>query len=203
MTAPATLAAPWMHSASGRRVPLVNTPVEAISIRDIAAHLSKICRFAGATQVFYSVAQHSVLVSNLMAEYGPHAQMYGLLHDAHEAYIGDIPQPVKDLLNRSLGLGGEWLPLYDLTGDLDRAIHTRAGLVWPPQPATCKAIRHADLRALATEKRDLMAEGPSWGADLPAPWRASIKPQNWLKAEEKFLELYDDLAAMTGAQVAA
>lgn len=195
---------PFMVTSSGRAVPLVRTPAVAISVRDIAAHLSKICRFAGATRVFYSVAQHSVLVSTLMAEHGPAGRLYGLLHDAHEAYVGDIPQPVKHLLNHALGLGGEWLPLSDLVSDLDAAIHAAAGLAWPPSPAMRKAIDHADMRAVATERRDLIADCPMWtNADLPPPWRAAIRPQAWLKAEEKFLDTYDELAALTGGSLAA
>lgn len=192
---------PWMHTASGRSVRLLRPDADSISIRDIAAHLSKICRFAGATQSFYSVAQHSILVSNLMANYGPEAQLYGLLHDASEAYTGDIPQPVKALLNAAVGLGSEWLPLRDLFTGLDEAILTRVGLPFPVPQNLRHALHHADMRAMATERRDLLSEavagGPKW-QDMPAPWRASIKAWPWPKAEEKFLELFDDLAAMCG-----
>lgn len=192
---------PWMQTASGRAVTLSRPAPDAISIRDIAAHLSKICRFAGATSTFYSVAQHSVLVAQLLAAHGPAAQMYGLLHDAHEAYIGDIPQPVKNLLNLALGMGAEWTPLYDLWTGLDATIHERAGLAWPIGANTRAAIRHADLRALATERRDLLADArpgtPEWD-DLPEPARAAIKPWPWAKAEEKFLETYDELAILNG-----
>lgn len=188
--------APWMQTASGRTVALTAVSPAAISIRDIAAHLSKICRFAGACNQFYSVAQHSILVSNLVFELGPDAALYGLLHDGHEAYIGDITQPAKLAIGQMLGPNAH-SPIDEIAQRLDRAIYEMAGLSWPVPGRIKQAIHHADRRALATEKRDLMADGPDWG-DLPTPWRAAIKPWPWVKAEEKFLELYDDLAAMAG-----
>lgn len=186
--------APWLQTASGRAVALGAVSPAAISIRDIAAHLSKICRFAGACSHFYSVAQHSILVSSLVFDHGPDAALYGLLHDAHEAYIGDITQPTKQMIRQMLG-EATFSPIDEITQRLDRAIYEQIGLSWPVPARIKEAVRHADMRALATEKRDLMTDGPEWG-ELPAPWRAAIKPWPWVKAEEKFLELFDDLAAM-------
>lgn len=62
-----------------------------ISIKEIASNLSNICRFNGATGSFYSVAEHSVLVSNLCSQF----QKEALLHDASEAFTGDIVRPVR------------------------------------------------------------------------------------------------------------
>lgn len=75
---------------------------------DIAAGLSKVNRFGGQTTVPYNVAQHSLLVRDLMAEQigpeldelGTEARLVGLLHDAHEAFISDIPTPAKHLIDR-------------------------------------------------------------------------------------------------------
>ena len=84
-----------------------------------------------------------------------------------------------------------------MTASMDAAIHKRIGLVWPVPPTIAKALRVADLRALATEKRDLMEDGPEW-RPLPAPWRAAIKPWPWIKAEERFLAKFDELAIRCG-----
>jgi len=64
---------------------------------DISHSLSLITRFCGHTRFFYSVAQHSIMVSEMMKQDGlsPEEQAAGLLHDAHEAYVGDVPTPMK------------------------------------------------------------------------------------------------------------
>lgn len=80
---------------TGKIIDLRNPSPVDINIPDIAASLSKICRFGGHSREFYSVAQHSVLVS-LMAPIelrGP-----ALLHDATEAYLGDVIKPLKEIL---------------------------------------------------------------------------------------------------------
>ncbi len=83
--------------------------VEHIDIEDIAHALSMQCRFNGITPHFYSVAEHSVLVSQFC---DPGYQKAGLLHDAHEAYIGDITRPVKDII------GKDFLLLIDVIDNL-------------------------------------------------------------------------------------
>ncbi len=188
--------APWVHTASGRAVGLMRTSPADISIRDIAAHISKICRFSGACNSFYSVAQHSILVSNLVHEYGPQAAMYGLMHDAHEAYVGDITTPARRAIGNMID-ASSISPIDDITQRLDRAIFEAIGLSWPMPGTIRDAVAAADLRALATERRDLMADGPEWGP-MPRPWRSAIKPLPWHKAEEKFLGMFDDLAVMAG-----
>ena len=72
-----------------------------ISIKDIAHNLSMQCRYNGACPNFYSVAEHSVIVSEMLDSLPQDAIRLGLLHDAHEAYIGDIVRPVKNILGCS------------------------------------------------------------------------------------------------------
>lgn len=74
--------------------------VDQVCLHDIAHALSRICRFGGHTYVHYSVAQHSVVVADLVRDHGYSTlmQKHGLLHDAHEAMTGDIVSPLKDLL---------------------------------------------------------------------------------------------------------
>jgi uncharacterized protein len=80
---------------SGICFDLEQPTADMVSLDDIAHHLSQVCRWAGATSDFYSVAQHSVLVSYITPL---PLQQWGLLHDAAEAYIGDITRPLKTLL---------------------------------------------------------------------------------------------------------
>lgn len=85
---------------SGIEFAPTNIQVDNINIKDIAHSLSRICRFNGHIEGFYSVAQHSIKVSERLKDlgYDERVQLCGLLHDAAEAYLGDIPTPVKKYL---------------------------------------------------------------------------------------------------------
>ncbi|MFG1319866.1 hypothetical protein [Xanthobacter autotrophicus] len=174
-----------MTTASGRTWRLLDPSPADVDFRDIAAHLAKACRFAGACHVPYSVAQHSVVVADQLP---PTLRLYGLLHDAHEAYIGDIPAPMKAAL--AVHNGRE--VLRSIVEMHDAAIHAAAGLPWPPPRAVAQAVHQADLRAFATEWRDLM---PSGQTPAPVPFRplgTRIRPQPWAKAEEAFFAALQD-----------
>lgn len=180
---------------SGRVFVIGGPKQQLISIRDIAGQLAKICRFSGATQQFYSVAQHSVLVADILCS-NPKVALYGLLHDAHQIIIGDITSTKKALLQ--FGAGDA---LLNLQNHCDEIIYNSFGLPYPAQADVHTCIKRADLIALATERRDLMAESSiDWGA-LPDAHSKVIKPWAWPKAEEMFLKKYDDLSAMSGASI--
>jgi hypothetical protein len=148
----------WIMTASGRRFWPIEPRIEDVSIKDIAHHLSHLCRFTGAVRTFYSVAQHSVLVSQLLAppidpatvsagEARRHRQagLFGLLHDASEAYLTDVPRPLK----RSAAFG----PYRDVEAQLQRVIYASFGLHVDDEPPDLKLV---DRRMLRTEQRDLM-----------------------------------------------
>jgi len=82
-------------TTSGKKINLKAPTSEMIDIKDIAGALSKICRFGGHSSAFYSVAQHSVLVATLAPD---HLKKAALLHDAAEAYLGDVIKPLKVIL---------------------------------------------------------------------------------------------------------
>lgn len=145
----------WILTNSGRHVSLLDPQPEQIEIGDIATSLSRECRFAGQTRLFYSVAQHSVMVSRECVGF----EIEGLLHDAAEAYLRDIPQPLKELLPR----------YREIEANLTCAIRARYSL---PMVNHKLAVMKHDLRVLATERRDLMPKDP----DYPWPCLASVKP---------------------------
>ena len=91
----------WILTWTGQEVNPFNMTVDQIDIRDIARALSMQCRYNGHISDFYSVAEHSILISYALErdEYSLNTQKHGLLHDASEAYIGDIPTPIKAQLS--------------------------------------------------------------------------------------------------------
>src|SRR5262249_22362136 len=148
------------QTASGRPFDLAAQNERQADIYDIAAALAKQCRFAGHTVQFYSVAQHSVIVSQALKKHGAMAELLGLLHDAHEAYTGDIISPVANVI-------ASVIP-YDAIADLKRVvqgtIHRALRLPESPPQNILDLIAEADKAALATELRDVMAEPQrGWG----------------------------------------
>ncbi len=88
------------NSASGRLVSLIDPKPEQICLTDIAKGLSHICRFGGQIDNFYSVAKHTILVWYLAPA---HLKKAALLHDASEAYLGDVIKPLKVLIEDIYG----------------------------------------------------------------------------------------------------
>lgn len=180
--------------ASGAMVDLGAATPEQVDFDDIATALSLICRFNGALRglhLFYSVAQHSALVADLLP---PDLAVYGLLHDAHEAYFGDDITPKKRLLERFAPVEACALDLFK--EQWDYAIWAAAG-VDPPTPGIHILVKNADLVAASTERRDLMSapETPEikahW-ANLPEPDAEEINPLSPAKAYYDFLNRLRD-----------
>lgn len=147
------------------------------TITDIARALSRICRFGGHTSEFYSVAQHCVLAATLAP---PRLKMQALMHDAAEAFVGDMPTPLKALL-----------PEYKkLEQRVERGLRQKFDL----PPVLDERIKEIDLIMLATERRDFMPapdNGPEWeilrGVE---PDGKTIEPWNSEQAMAVFLTDY-------------
>lgn len=183
---PATKGMPWLQTASGRAYPLLQPAPEDIHWPDVADALAKIARFNGHTVgAPYSVAQHCIIVAGQLP---PAWRPYGLLHDAHEAYVGDVCRPVKQALHRL----GASTAVDALATAADAAILNAAGLIHPVPRDIALAVNMADLAALATERRDLMAASALPWEVLPDPLPQVIRPWPWAKAAAEFLERLRD-----------
>jgi hypothetical protein len=190
----------WIQTFSGVQMHPLDPRPEDVRIDDIAHALSNLCRFTGHTRTFYSVAQHSVLVSRNVP---PPAALLGLLHDAAEAYLSDIARPWKRYLWVGLKPGSDqpWPAgferLKEREESLLRVILTALGVYHEPATALWPEVERADVLLLATEARDLMAPlHPDWhhcaanGFDvLPDP----IVPWTPGRAKWEFLARYQAL----------
>lgn len=163
----------WMQTATGRAFWPIDPRPEDVDITDIAHALSLICRYCGHVREFYSVAQHSVLVARFTS---PEHRLWALLHDASEAYIVDVPRPLKPSL----------VGYRDLERRVMAAVCDRFGLPREEPPE----VKRIDGAILADEAAQLMAPPPMpW--DLPEPplgvWIDPWKPE---RAREEFLTAF-------------
>lgn len=168
---------PTILLASGEYFDFLEPASCRFDIIDIAHGLSHICRFAGHCREFYSVAQHSVYVSQLVP---PEYAFAGLMHDAAEAFIGDVAKPLKDLL-----------PDYrEIERRVEAALLSRYGLSLPLHPS----IKEADIVMLATEQVALMRNRDDWQYTRGrAPANVDIRPMPPREARAFFLARVHEL----------
>jgi hypothetical protein len=184
----------WMLTRTGRRFHLAAPLPSMVCIEDVAWHLSLINRFTGATVRPYSVAEHCLLVVEILerAVSGIDALCLraALVHDAPEAYTNDLSSPMKRVV------GPAW---HQAERRIASAVHAHFGTAAAIERHAV-AIHHADMVALATERRDLMP------AD-PAPWPCldGVEPVDWIDLNDRdgmdwtdwrlaYLDKHEDLA---------
>lgn len=177
----------WIQSISGKRVDVLQPDYRQIDIADIAHSLSMLCRFNGHGLKFYSVAEHCVHVSH---EIAPDLALVGLLHDAAEAYIGDIPSPLK-----------RHLPDFKAYETKMEAAIGEAFSI-PPQLFHIAELKRADLQILADEKAALMTPEPEpWSSPIPSS-KDHTRICAWApeRARQEFLDRFKTLTlAIAGA----
>ena len=163
-----------MGTYTGRLIKPLDPDPEQIAIEDIAHALGNSCRYTGHVRKFYSVAQHSVLCSEIVPD---ELKLTALLHDASEAYLSDISRPIKSQ--------PEFGDIYKKFEErLEAAIAERFDLIYPYPPE----IKAADLTLLRTEYRDLM-NGELESTD-GVYLDFTIKPWDPERAEDIFLRTY-------------
>jgi uncharacterized protein len=163
-----------------------DTPTFGPQVVEVIAHsLSNLCRFTGHCRAFYSVAEHSVHLSHIVPrEYA----LAGLLHDAAEAFVGDIAKPLKVML-----------PEYAVIEDrVEQALFAHLGLPLQMPPA----IKTADRAMLRVEQQQAMLNNDGWHfthGEEPAP----VTLQFWSPAEAKrqFMRRFQMLADGVGAAI--
>jgi uncharacterized protein len=174
---------PWIQTASGLKFPLLEIDSSAILIHDIAHALSILCRFNAQCLRPYSVAEHSVHVSY---EIDPELALVGLMHDAAEAYLGDVPGPLKMCL-----------PYFNtIENRLINAIAAKFGFTYPEKGSPQgRELKRADIQLLVDEKAVLMAPEPEPWPPAAPPIKNTGRIQCWppALAKAKFLARYQEL----------
>lgn len=174
----------WCCTYSGVSFYPLDPREDEIHIEDIAHALSLLCRFGGHCREFYSVAEHSVLVLRIVAKSTTDRRVLraALLHDASEAYLIDVPRPIKSHLTNYKRIEAA------LQACIDQRFDSAPGL-------GAELVHHADEVALATEKRDLMPQRSAAWAWLPDPMADVIAPLSPRAAEIAFLDAFTQLRA--------
>ncbi len=167
----------WFQTFGGKKFWIFDPKVEEVDIKDIAHSLALQCRYNGHCNNFYSVAQHSVIVSKLVSK---EQALAALLHDATESYMGDMISPFK-----------KFMPQFkEIELNLEKVIFEKFGI----RNVNHHEIKEADNTALVTEMRDLMKEPSEFRESIiftPLPER--IIPLGPDEAERMFLERFNEL----------
>ena len=145
---------PYLQTVSGRWVNPFDPDPEQLDVGDIARALANLCRFGGHCRVFYSVAQHSVIVSELVEQRGGDVEdvFAALMHDATEAYLGDMPHPLKH--RRPLGAA-----FKEAEDHLEQAIRERFAHQARRPGDQARRPRAAGHRAPGVQRRELALAG--------------------------------------------
>lgn len=171
----------WISTVSGNQHWFYEPKPDNVTIEDIARHTSKMCRFGGALPVFYSVAQHMVMCA-MMAPDGH--KLAALLHDSAEAYIGDIPTPLKMQLGESI---------FQIEAVALKVIGAKFGVSLDPLHP---AVVEVDQRMLITEAMQIKKEDlTTWGEKYQKiqPYPMMLFPMTCEQAEEHYLRMFHQL----------
>jgi len=194
---------PVIVTATGGEFPFEGFDASHICIEDIAKSLSQLCRFTGHTSLFYSVAQHSLLVAEKMPG-PPKEKLVGLLHDAAEAYTNDLASPLKAYLESQCDY------VYrDLQARITAAVYDRFGVAEIPDD-----VRLYDCAAGVFEAEGLMGLGERelhdfrfpthlrglWSPWNPREWAGTSGDQEPGEVETSFLLRFEELMTLCGRE---
>ena len=167
----------WIETHSARYFQYLHPNPENLLIEDIAHGLSHICRFSGQCLEFYSVAQHSCIVHDNAPD---HLKLEGLLHDASEAYISDIPRPVKTIIPQ----------IKELEHRIQMQVSQRFKFSFPYS----NQIQLLDTQLMLAEAQQLFTQQVAWWVDGLDPLDVIVTPCWTPKlAKSEFLRRFDDI----------
>ena len=176
-----------METYTGKQIDVLNMTQDDISIEDIAHSLALQCRFNGHCKRFYSIAQHSVYAATIPLDaISAELRLFNLLHDAAEAYLGDLIRPIKIVVPQ----------FQELEDVISRLVYLKfCGRT--PTYDEHQWIKEVDSRLLTTEARTLMFTGgfgSNWIAqDMDIPFSLAIIPWPPEAAERVFLSVFGEL----------
>lgn len=172
---------PWLQTWTGQKVSFPMTTA-MMNVDDIAHALSLQCRFAGHIKCFYSVAEHSCLVSDWLFNNDQRdLAMAGLFHDASEAYLVDIPKPVKLCLPDYVALENHVINIVEDWGGFYRG------------ELSHKNVKDIDQRILQDEKAELKKDfGHKWSS-TKEPLGIALPLWSPAQAEEEFKNRFERL----------
>lgn len=168
-----------IQTFSGHMFDVFNPDKQKIELRDIAHALSMLCRYGGHAHQFYSVAEHSVLMSDYFNDRGEYdLARAALLHDATEAYMGDVVRPLKSKF-----------PLYrQVESALQWRIFDKFGLAWEI-PAE---VKDADLR-ICNDERAVLLDNRAWVIDALPPLGVQLQCWAPIEAQQEWTDSFYQL----------
>lgn len=167
----------WMQTYTGRQFWPLDPRADEVDIVDIAHALANSCRYAGHCHGFYSVAEHSVLLSHIVP---PEDAFAALMHDATEAYVVDVPRPLKP-----------FLPGYK---EIETRVWSAIAAAFGLAEELPESVKLADTAILLAERDQVMGTPPAdWGIEGEAP-EVTIRFLNPWNAKEAFLDRFEELA---------
>lgn len=187
----------WLETRSGKKFNFLNPDPATIDIQDIAHGLAKTCRFGGQCRVFYSVAEHSVLLMRHAEQKNkrgdltltPQDLMVALLHDASEAYMGDVVRPLKQHLPDFMAIESKIIEV----------IYRKYNL----PPGMPDWLRDMDTRITLDEKNQIMSRsGNAWSIDELQPLGVVMPLWSPEDAAKRFIQEFERLCAMMSVKAA-
>ncbi len=186
-----TLNDAWILDSIGNKCHMFDMSDDVITIEDIAHTLAQTPRFRGKCRIPYSVGQHSILVSTFLPE---NIRLAGLMHDAAESVIGDIPTPMK----RELGFmrDGKFVSVKEEEKAILQTIFQKLEIDWPDEQGWAK-IKEIDTKMMVTEARDLLPPPPAdWDHKKKngfEEFHFQIVPWSFEETKQAFIDTYNVL----------